>query len=98
MTLPKIYNYGSSTNYGAHTMRMDLDCVTVWFSYTTPIAFHVQGYGRVVHENIWSRTTGKHLNLIDGDQSSRVDSKTFARLWREHMPEKVELNLKETSL
>lgn len=38
--------------------------LTVWFSYSTPIAFAVPGLGRIKSENIWPRTTGKHLNSI----------------------------------
>lgn len=38
--------------------------LTVWFSYSTVIAFAVPGMGRIKSENVWSRTTGKHLNSI----------------------------------
>jgi hypothetical protein len=42
---------------------------TLWFSYTTCIAFREIAYQMgpaVVSENAWSTTTGKHLNAIDG--------------------------------
>ena len=39
--------------------------VGVWFSYNTMIAFRV-GNNLLIHENIWSRTTAKHLNQIRG--------------------------------
>lgn len=32
------------------------------FSYETIVAFAVPGYGWCVSENVWSKTTGKHLN------------------------------------
>lgn len=83
MPLPTISNYGkySSDNYGAHTLRVDIAGVTVWFSYQTPVAFRV-GNQMVISENIWGRTTGKHLNWIS-DRSERVSHEEFERLWDE---------------
>lgn len=86
MSLPKISSYGnySSDNYGAHTLCVEVGPVTVWFSYKTPVAFQVDGRERVVRENSWGPTTGKHLNWIDdGDKNSRVSSADFARLWED---------------
>lgn len=88
MRLPEISNYGeySSDNYGAHSLRVDIGPLTVWYSYRTPVAFHLRGNPRVVHENIWGRTTGKHLNWIDGgNKKSRVDADEFQRLWNEQV-------------
>lgn len=52
--------------------------VTYWFSYTTCVAFEVGFSGPVVSENIWSQTTGKHLNAIDqGDKKSRLPYPQF---------------------
>jgi hypothetical protein len=85
-TLPKITSYGqySSSNYGVHTQCVELGPVTVWFSYRTPVAFHIDGFSRVVHRNDWGTTTGKHLNWIDGgDKQSRVAAETFKKLWEE---------------
>jgi hypothetical protein len=63
--------------------------VRVWFSYSTPIAFTSQDHNRVVRENDWGPTTGKHLNWIDGGDKDakkrRVDSDTFERLWKERI-------------
>ena len=87
--LPRYSNYGqyASSNYGAHTLRFDLGKVTVWFSYSTVVAFRVDGHDRVVHQNDWSTTTGKHLKWIDGGSAqakkARVDDETFQRLWKE---------------
>lgn len=36
----------------------------VWFSYQTPIAFQDGDSPIYVSENIWSKATGKHLNII----------------------------------
>ena len=39
--------------------------LTLHFSYVTVIAYRA-GDSIVVSENVWSQTTGKHLNRIDG--------------------------------
>ena len=66
-------NYGeySTGNYGAHTMRIDLGRLVIWFSYDTVIAFR---YGILfrISINEWGTTTGKHLNYIDSDKSIRI--------------------------
>jgi hypothetical protein len=88
MKLPKISNYGeySSDNYGAHTLRVDIGPLTIWFSYQTAVAFHLDGHNRVVHRNDWGPTTGKHLNWIDRkDVKGRVDGVEFNRLWQEQV-------------
>ena len=80
MNLPTIDTYGrySSGNYGAHCLRVDFDNLTLWYSYSTIIAFRGGGYGRVVRQNDWSTTTGKHLNAIDGgDKKARVPGEKF---------------------
>jgi hypothetical protein len=53
----------SSNNYGAHSIAISLGNLTVWFSYDTIVAF-MDGHGKVVSENVWGPTTGKHLNEI----------------------------------
>jgi hypothetical protein len=63
--------------------RVDFGFVSVWFSYETAIAFQFEGRPVVVHENIWSQTTGKHLTAIDGGKGLRVPQTTFERLWSE---------------
>lgn len=58
--------------------RLDLGEVEIWFSYETPIAFRLAGGTPVVSENVWSTTTGKHLNLIDGgDKKGRLPHAEF---------------------
>ena len=68
---------------GANFTCVDLGDLSVWFSYETPIAFEVYGQPRVVRENIWGPTTGKHLNAIDGGdkeaKARRVSSDEFNR-------------------
>ena len=84
--LPSFQTYGnySSENYGAHALQVFLPGVTVWFSYKTPVAFKVGAGPRIVRQNDWGPTTGKHLNAIDGgDKKSRVTGEEFERLWAE---------------
>ncbi len=55
--------------------------LVLWFSYETIVAFHAPGSSRVVCENVWTQTTGKHLNEIDGgNKSSRTPRAEFSRL------------------
>lgn len=73
MELPSISSYGKyeSSNYGAHTLKVYVGGLTVYFSYHTPVAFRSAQHGLVVSENMWGPTTGKHLNWIDGGEKSR---------------------------
>lgn len=79
-TLPSFESYGnySSNNYGVNALVFTLpDGGLIWFSYKTPVAFAKNG-NRVVRENLWGPTTGKHLNWIDGgDKAARVSSADF---------------------
>ena len=82
--LPSFDTYGSysSSNDGAHALVFNLPQARVWFSYDTPVAFVDSDGEKFVHENVWSNTTGKHLNAIDGGGSakkSRVPSDEFER-------------------
>jgi hypothetical protein len=86
MNLPTIDTYGnySSGNYGAHCLRVDFDNLTLWYSYNTIVAFRGGEYGRVVRQNDWGPTTGKHLNAIDGgEKSSRIPGEKFEKMLNE---------------
>jgi hypothetical protein len=78
-TLPTITSYGeySSNNYGVHTKRLDLESITLWYSYDTIIAYRDNTDGMVICENVWGTTTGKHLNWINSDHSIRKPSALF---------------------
>ena len=73
-TIPKIRSYGdySSSNYGAHTLQVDLGKLTLYFSYQTVVAYQDIQDGLVCSVNDWTVTTGKHLNWIQPDKSKRV--------------------------
>jgi hypothetical protein len=90
MQLPTFSSYGnySSDNYGAHCLSFNVGPLTVWYSYSTMVAFRFDGHNRVVIKNYWATTTGKHLNWIDGgDKRNRVDQETFDRLYAEQSEE-----------
>lgn len=81
MNIPVIENYGkySSDNYGAHTLRVRLDTITLYYSYNTVVAFKSWKSGLVVCENVWGPTTGKHLNWIDPYKNYRVPHSLFQK-------------------
>ena len=90
MKLPTIQSYGEyrSSNHGAHSLRVDVGRLEVWFSYQTPVAFRLVGGARVVRKNDWGPTTGKHLNWIDGgDKAERVSGAEFEARWAEALAE-----------
>jgi hypothetical protein len=92
--LPSIWNYGnySSENYGAHCMAVKVLGITVYYSYSTPIAFVAPGTNLIVRENNWGPTTGKHLNCIDGgDKRHRVSSEEFEKLWEQYVTQGLEI-------
>lgn len=79
MQLPSWSCYGNSDS--ANTLRFDIGPYTFWYSYKTLVAFRAPEHPLVVSENVWTTTTGKHLNLIDrGEKKNRVDNETFQRL------------------
>ena len=60
----------------------------VYYSYTTPVAFEIDGVLKV-SQNQWSITTAKHLNWIDeGNKKDRLKPEEFNQLLKEHKPEK----------
>jgi hypothetical protein len=68
----------------ANAMRLTTSDLSVWFSYSTPIAFFHPDCGIVVRENVWGPTTGKHIGIVERsfgvDRSSRVESSRFVEL------------------
>ena len=89
MTLPSFESYGrySSANYGAHALVFTLPCGgMIYFSYHIPVAFCKNG-NRVVRENLWGPTTGKHLNWIDGgNKKARVTGADFEAALKRAFP------------
>lgn len=78
--LPKVSSYGeySSDNHSAHTRRVELATITLFYSYETIVAYRDDTDGLTVSQNQWTVTTGKHLNWIDGgNKKHRKDAETF---------------------
>lgn len=65
------------TTLQANLTTVTVRDLTIYFSYTTPVAFESEGRGLVVSENIWGTTTGKHLNLINKVKSHRIPNEVF---------------------
>ena len=53
-----------------------IDDLIIYFSYETPVAYRYGGNDIVASENIWSRITGKHLNIIAG--TNKADRLPYA--------------------
>lgn len=51
----------------------------LWLSYNTVVAFSKDGM-LYCSENIWTRTTGKHLNYVCSDKSERINNNNFNAL------------------
>ena len=65
-------------NGQSNNTQVILPGLTLYFSYSTVIAFYTPETGRVVSENIWSTTTGKHINnLKDGAARVKVNRAEF---------------------
>jgi len=81
MVRVSIRPYGMYSGEGrANAMQVELGNITLWFSYRTVVAFSTPETGRVVRDNDWKGTTGKHLNWIDGgDKESRLSGDAFLK-------------------
>lgn len=79
MKLPEISSYGNydSSNYGAHTLRVDFESFRLYYSYQTIVAYYDGVDGLVCSENIFGVTTGKHLNWIEPNKKNRVENGKF---------------------
>jgi len=65
-------------NYTKNFYKVRANNVIFYFSFGTCVAFkELTNYKLTIHENVWSRSTGAHLNMIDKDKSIRVDRAIF---------------------
>lgn len=77
----RIDAYGDyKSDWNGRAMKLVLDGITIWFSYSTPIAFRNHGGKIVATENRWGTTTGRHLNFLEPNKDRRVDADTFAAM------------------
>ena len=64
------------------SLRVEYGLIDTYYSYATPVAFRSHNGKLYVSENVWSRTTGKHLTQIDGgDKKSRISHDQFVKLF-----------------
>jgi len=60
-------------NYGVHAILVRLPGLSVWFSYSTPIAFMSDAFGgMVMRKNDWGPTTGRHMREISSYGIARL--------------------------
>lgn len=92
MKLPEISSYGNydSSNYGAHTLCVDFEMFTLYYSYKTIVAYYDHQDGLVCSENVWGVTTGKHLNWIEPNKKNRVENGKFNVMLREMLARRVQ--------
>jgi hypothetical protein len=57
--------------------EVEVGDLTLYFSYDTCVGYWYSGEGTVVSENVWSVTTGKHLNYWQADKKARVPNDEF---------------------
>ena len=76
VSLPEIGCYSPKSSQ-ANCIRVTIGGITIFFSYTTPVAFITFPDGTVCSENVWSTTTGKHLNWIEPNKANRVPNAEF---------------------
>ena len=69
-------NNFSFTNELPNFNVIEIGSLTIYVSYTTPIAFRYKG-DLVIRQNDWAQTTGNHLNTIDSDKSIRISGDDF---------------------
>jgi len=55
----------------------------LYFSYETIVAFWTAATGLVACENVWTRTTGKHLNAIAPEHNDRVPLAVYNKMLAE---------------
>jgi hypothetical protein len=79
-TLVKTWNYGNykSENYGS-SRAVRIGDLTLYFSYKTIVAFRESGHSLKIVKNMWSTTTGRHLNCLDRDKERRLEYSEFQR-------------------
>ena len=53
--------------------------VTLYYSYDFIVAFDSLETGLVIQENIWSQTTGKHLDSINPNREIRINQQEFLK-------------------
>jgi hypothetical protein len=87
MNYPKLYDYVDydKESISGKSTAIEINNCVFYFSYITLIAFKIKGK-LFVHENVWSVSTGKHLDCIDGgDKENRLTAKQFKEVFFENL-------------
>ena len=71
-----VYAKYNTANYGANAIVLTIGNLTLYFSYDTIVAFENENE-LVICENVFSNTTGRHLNLIDRNKKKRISYGQF---------------------
>lgn len=74
MNLPKFWFYAQ--DYNGRAIAFNIGPLTLYYSYSTIIGFEYKGK-EVICENVWGRTTGKHLNILELDKKKRYSYEDF---------------------
>jgi len=90
----KIRNYGnySSDNYGS-CREVQIGRLVLFFSYETVVAFSTPKTGLIICKNVWSKTTGRHLNCISSDKSRRREYDEFQQLLQQYVIDEYGLDV-----
>lgn len=68
-------------NVGSNQTELRLGNITIFFSYTTPVAAHIPGKGYFRTSRKYSVTTSKHINRwLDGARAETRDPDFFQAL------------------
>lgn len=72
-------NHGPYCGKQWNNCKIEVNNAYIYFSYKTVIAIMTNGK-LYITENVWGRTTGKHLNSINDDKSIRLDADKFREI------------------
>lgn len=89
-----IGNYGETKTSRPNTVYVKINNLKIYFSYEDIIAFSSNGI-LYVSENIWSKTTGKHINYIEPRRKNRLPYDIFKEKLREALIEHNLIDLKK---
>jgi len=65
---------------GANFANVKVGKLELYFAYNTCIGFKDGCHARMLQENSWGPTTGKHLNALDdGRKEGRLDGSAFEK-------------------
>lgn len=65
---------------GTNLNTIEIGDLTLYYSYRTLVAYETPEGKLVISQNVWGVTTGKHLNIIDGDKKKRIPHPEFIEL------------------